>query len=291
MRSRTWTSFLALGVALLAALAPPASAQNRPKIPAPELQREWEVDADGARQWKPYDVTCTHCKGAKSHVCENCKDVKLPICLECDGTQRATCRTCAGTGKMPDPLVELTCPYCWGSTWYRCGLCNSFGSFTVADKEVKCGACKQQGLLTCVACDGHRRVPVMKVGRKGPGEAKVKDLREALASLEEALAALEQFEPDGNPSRSAKAFAKTLDAVERDLKVTKGAQEMLESVLKGVKSYGAGYANYEDRLIHQFFVFKDRTVYLLQHQIALVKLCIELAEFNETRKSTSEATR
>jgi hypothetical protein len=192
---------------------------------------------------------------------------------------------------MPDPLVELACPYCWGSTWYPCGLCNSWGYLTVEGKETKCGACKQQGLLACLACDGQRRVPVMKIGRKGPGEASAKDLREALEDLQATLTALEAWQPEANPSRSAKSFGKVFDPVERDLKVTKSMQDMLESVLKGVKSYGAGYANYEDRLIHQFLVFQDRSVYLLQHQIRLVEQCLALAEFNETKKSTEETSR
>lgn len=284
MRPRILTPLLALGFALLSALAPPAGAQNRPKIPPPDFEREWELDDEGLRQWKAYDVVCTHCKGAKSHECEHCTGNELPICLECDGTKRATCRTCAGTGRMPDPLVELACPYCWGSSWYNCGLCNSWGSLTVEGTETRCGACKQKGLLACVACDGKRRVAVVEVGRKGPGEASVKDLREALETLQTTLAAVEAFQPDSNPSRGIKSFAKTLDPVERDLDPAKDMQDMLERVLKGLKSYGAGYASYEDNLIHQFLVFQDRTVYLLQHQIRLVEQCLALAEFNETKK-------
>lgn len=290
MHSRTWTSLLLL--ALLAALAAPSSAQNRPKIPPPEVQREWELDAAGTqRVWKPYDVVCTHCKGTKSHVCEHCKDAKVPHCLECNDTKRATCRTCAGTGKLPDPLVELTCPYCWGSSWTICGLCNSFGSLTVDGKETKCGACKEQGLFMCLACDGTRRVSALKLGRKSPGEAKVKDLQEALANLKAVSDALAPFEPEANPSRSSKTLAKILDPLTRDLKVVDSAQKMLEGVLKGVKSYGAGYSSYEERLIHQFLVFKDRTTYLLQHQTKVAELSLELAQFNETKKSAFEATR
>lgn len=291
MRSMTWTLYLALSAVAWIAAAAPASAQNRPKIPPPDFEREWELNEAGERQWKEFDVTCTHCKGAKSHICQHCDGSStLTICRECDMTKRAPCRVCAGTGKMADPLVELICPICDGSSWIVCGLCNSFGKLTVAEKEVKCGSCKQKGMYECSACDGERRIAVMKVGRKGPGAAKAKDLREALESLNETLAALERYQPDPNPSRSFKEFTKVFEPLGRNLKATKGMQEQLDQVLKGVKSYGAGYANFEDRLIHQFLVWQDRNVYLMQHQIRLMEQCLELAEFNETKKSHEESS-
>jgi hypothetical protein len=143
MTKRTWPLLLALLCTFVAAASP----QARPKIPPPDFVRECDVDAAGLRQWKAFDPDCTHCKGVKSHVCEHCKDSPVPICLECDGKKRATCRPCGGKGKLPDPLVELACPYCWGSSWYACGLCNSFGYMTIDGVETKCGACKQKGLL------------------------------------------------------------------------------------------------------------------------------------------------
>ena len=109
---RTILSTLAL-VALVTALfgASPA-AQNRPKIPPPEFEREWELNEDGKRVWKEWEEKCTYCRGAKSFDCENCTDTDRKICLECDRTGRATCRHCAGTARTPDPLEEMRCPYC-----------------------------------------------------------------------------------------------------------------------------------------------------------------------------------
>jgi hypothetical protein len=193
------------------------------------------VDAAGLRQWKAFELTCTHCKGTKTHVCEHCKDAAYPVCLECDGTKRAICRTCAGTGSMPDPLVELACPYCWGSTWYTCGLCNGFGSLEVDGTPTKCGACKEQGLIACTACKGKRRVAVASVGRKSPSEASAADLREARALFAETLATLQAFEPDKNPSKSLKDFSKAVSTAAKDLKVVKDMQSLFN---EGVKSSG-----------------------------------------------------
>lgn len=288
MSTRSLHLSLALGLAFPLA---PAAAQNRPKIPEPKVERAWEEDAAGLRQWQAFEVVCTHCKGAKTHVCEHCKDAAYPICLECDGTKRATCRTCAGIGSMPDPLVELACPYCWGSSWYTCGQCNGFGKIQVDNVDTKCGACKEQGLLACTACKGKRRVAVATVGRKGPGEASAADLRETRALFAETLTALQAYEPDKNPSKSLKEFAKVVAPAAKDLKVIKDMQSLLESSIKGLRSYGAGYVSYEERLMFQFLVFKDRTVYLLQYQLGLFDVCLERADFNEKVKSTSEVQR
>lgn len=259
------------------------AAQARPKIPPPDFVREWELDADGHRQWKPFALACPHCKGVKSHVCEHCKESAVPICLECDGKKRATCRVCAGKDKLPDPLLELACPYCFGSAWIPCGLCNSFGFMTIDGVETKCGACKQKGLLKCGACKGTRRVGTLKLAKKPVGEASVKDLEAALVTLKGALEGLDKFEPDANPSKSQKAFAKVLEPLEKDLPVIKDMQAMLEELLKGVKSYGAAYSGFEERLKQQFFVFEDRTVFLLQHQIRAAEQSLERARFNEAK--------
>jgi hypothetical protein len=274
----------ALALALASALALAAALpQTRPKIPPPDFTRETEADAAGQLQWKPFDVECPHCKGAKSHVCENCKEAAVPVCQECDGSKRATCRVCGGVGKLPDPLVELACPICEGSSWYRCGLCNSFGYLEVDGKKTNCGACKQKGLLACVACGGRRRVDTVRVGRDHVGLASLKELQALLPKLREAQEALAAFEPDPNPSKSAKAFAKTFDPIKRELAAAKDLQEMLDVVLKGIKSYGAGYTGYEDRLVHQFLVFKDRAVFLLQHQVRAAEQALARAEANESK--------
>src|SRR5262245_53812529 len=146
MRTNTCRRLLALAISLALALVAVAGApqSTRPKIPPPDFKRECDTDAAGLKQWKAFDVGCPQCKGTKFSVCEHCKDTKFPICLECDGKKRAPCRTCGGRGKLPDPLVELACPYCSGSSWYPCGLCNGFGFLKIDDAETKCGACKQK---------------------------------------------------------------------------------------------------------------------------------------------------
>lgn len=284
MRTRTWLRLLALGIALLTGLVAVAEAvQARPKIPPPDFKREYDVDAAGLRQWKAFDVTCPQCKGTKNFECMHCKDAKFAICLECDGKKHTTCRVCGGKGKLPDPMLELACPYCSGSSWYPCGLCNSFGVLQVDGVDTKCGACKQKGLLKCLACNGARRVDTIKVGKKGVGECTSKELKDLLEKLRASQDAMEKFDPDPNPSKAMKAFVKALEPVEKDLKVVKDAEKMLDEVLKGVKSYGAGYSKYQEDLIQQFLVFKDRSVFLLQHQIRAAEQSLERAEFNETK--------
>ncbi|MEO6708366.1 MAG: hypothetical protein ABIP42_02250 [Planctomycetota bacterium] len=282
MRARTWPRLLVLGMALLCALGAFAQ-QTRAKIPPPDFKREWEADAAGLRQWKAFDVPCVSCKGVKSQVCEHCKDTQFPLCLECDGKKHTTCRTCGGKGKMPDPLVDLACPYCSGSSWYTCEMCNGWGFMKIDSVDTKCGACKQKGLLKCQACNGQRRVETIKVAKKGVGEASAKDLTESLKKLHAAQDALEKFEPDSNPSRSQKAFAKALEPVERDLKAIKDMQKMLDDVLKGVNGFGAAYSGFVEHQTQQFLLFKDRTNYLLQHQIRAAEQSLERAEFNESK--------
>jgi hypothetical protein len=284
MRTRTWPQLLALGIVLVSAVFAIARAQStRPKIPPPDFKREFAPDAAGVRQWKPFDVECPQCKGTKNFVCEHCKDTKFPTCLECNGTKRAPCRVCGGKGKLPDPLLELACPYCWGSAWFPCEMCNGFGVIKVDEVETKCGACKQKGLLKCTACGTQRRVGTIKIGKATIAEAGAKELREVLERLRACQAALEKFEPEANTSKSLKAFAKTLEPIEKDLKVVKDMQKMLDDALKGVVSFGAAYSGYEEHLSHQILIFKDRTLFLLQHQIRAAEQALERAEANESK--------
>jgi hypothetical protein len=285
MRTNDVGRFAALGVAFVLACIVSARAQQsvRPKIPPPDFQRECEADAAGLLQWKPYDVECPQCKGVKSYVCQHCKDTPFPICQECDGEKRAPCRVCGGRGKMPDPLVELACPFCQGSAWYPCGLCNGFGTLKVDQAETKCGACKQKGLFECTACAGTRRVDAVKIKKKGVGEASAKDLEELLVRLRASASALDRFEPETNPAKSQKAFAKALEPIEHDLEVVEDVEKMLDAALKGLKSYGAGYTSYEENLKGQFFLFKDRSVFLLQHQIRAAEQSLERARANQAK--------
>ena len=284
MRTKTWPQLLGLGVALLSAIVAMGSAQStRPKIPPPDFKRECDVDAAGLKQFKPFDVECPQCKGTKVFTCEHCKDTKFPICLECDGSKRAACRLCGAKGKLPDPLLALACPYCWGSTWFPCEMCNGFGFMKIDDVDTKCGACKQKGLLKCTVCGGTRRVDTVKFGKLTLPEAGAKDLRELLERLRASQAALEKFEPEANTSKALKAFADALKPAEKDLKVLKEMEKMLDEALKGVKSFGAAYSGYEEHLTHQILIFKDRTAFLLQHQIRAAEQCLERAEFNESK--------
>lgn len=283
------TTAIPIRCVLLAALlttlvsTTPTSAQVRYKIPDPVIEREWEADAAGLWQWKAYDVKCPVCRGKKDPVCEGCKDSDKKVCMECDGKKTAPCRVCLGSTKLPDPLEELTCIYCIGSGWYPCGLCKGRGSYPVqggGSGEQKCGACKGNGSIRCQACKGKQRLPVVKVGRKGPAEASLEDLQDVRKILEEGLEAVKAFEPVGNESKGQKAFAQAIDKLGKILPATRGAKAMLSEVLKGLRK-GASYVGYDEWVRNQFVVFQDFTVYLLRHQILLVDLCAKRAEHNE----------
>ncbi|NUP95638.1 MAG: hypothetical protein HUU28_05690 [Planctomycetaceae bacterium] len=284
MNARIRPSFaLVVLLALLSAFVGLAALQARPKIPPPTFERETEADATGQKQWKKFDVDCPECKGSKMGTCLHCDKSEVTICNECNLTKRAPCRVCTGKGKLADPLVELNCAYCWGSSWTLCGMCNSFGFMNIDSNKVKCAACKEKGLLKCLACNGTRRVETMKFGKKPVGEAGVKELKAGLEKLKAVMAELEKWEPDPNPSKSAKSLEKLLSPLAKDLKVIEPALAGLEEVIKGIKINGASLSGYEDRLIHQYLLFKDRTVFLLQHQMRAAEQSLARAEANETK--------
>lgn len=280
-----------LGAILVAALALPLVAQVRQKIPEPEVKRETVIDEDGYQQWAKYDEKCPNCGGFREKKCEWCdRDTPIPDCVECDGTKKAPCRICGGKGRLPDPLVDLRCIYCSGSSWYPCGVCGGGGSITVTDqngnKESRaCGSCKKKGFFPCTVCEQTRRLPVIKVKRKPPGEAKLKDLKALRDEMKAALLALQEWEPQGRASKAYDSLEKLMKKPGKKLPALKDMLELLETVQKGLTKSGSGFVSYESNQTHQFHVFKDRSVYLLQHQTKVLDLCVERAEFNEKVKS------
>lgn len=277
-RPLLWIATIAVGMTAV------FSQQTRAKIPDPKIERAWVEDEDGKRHWAELEGKCPDCRGVKKRECERCKGREISICAECEAEKKATCRTCSGTGKVTDPLVDLICPYCWGSSWYRCALCNGGGGFKVNTNPVKCLSCKETGSHACTVCDGKRRIPVAKVGSKGPGRASAKNLRKAKATLEECLVSMQAFEPQRSPAKSLKAFSKIVSRPSKVLPSLKDMHGMLEEILKGLR-HGASYPSYEPSVTHQIFVCKDRTVYLLRHQILLLDICLQRAEHNEQAKS------
>lgn len=268
---------------ILAVSAAPSAAQVRERLPEPSVERAWVEDEEGLRQWAEYDETCPECRGARIRPCQGCAGRGLSACSECDGTEKAKCRSCAGTGKLPDPLVELPCIFCKGGGWYHCPLCNARGYYGIKDvkRKIKCGSCKTTGFHACAACEGTRRLPVVVVKRKGPGEAKLKDLLATRELLQPCLVEMDAFEPAERPGKSDKALSKILAKPARQLEALAGMQDMLETVVKGLTKAGANLQSYEANVTHQYLVFKDRTLFLLKHQVLLLDLCIERAEHNE----------
>jgi hypothetical protein len=280
------TYHLLLALVLFSGLAFAFAAQTLEKIPETNFTRETELDADGHQQFKAYDVKCEACRGRGTWDCRGCFKRELPDCSECGGTQKAPCRDCAGTGKLLDPLVELPCPYCRGSAWYDCALCAGGGEIIENRPDGEstrkpCGACKQVGRYPCVVCEGTRKLPSIRVKKKAPTEAKLKDLEAVREELLAVQAGLESFEPLGRAAKSAKELNKLLSKPSRTLPPLKDMQDLLETVEKGLVKAGSGYANFEERQDHHFRVFRDRSIYLVRHSIRVLDLCIARAEFNE----------
>lgn len=277
----TPTCLLSLA-ALFFLAAPAATAQSREKLPDPVVTRETVEDEKGLQQWKDEEVECPTCRRAKVVECPMCSGRELPSCPVCEGTKKATCNSCAGTGRFPDPLKEMPCIYCKGLAWYPCGLCGGDGIIQVKEQaDVKCGSCKGVGFFPCSICNGTRRLPSVRVKRKDPGDAKLKDLQSVQADLQKSLAELEAWEPNDTVSKNLKSLSALLKEPAKSLLPLKDMQKMLEEVLKGLTRSGSMYQGYEAGLEHQFHVFQDRSVFLIKYQLEVLKLCIARLEHNE----------
>jgi hypothetical protein len=275
-------SRLLLLFGLFALLVPTAFAQVRYRIPEPQIERLEEVDANGLKQWKALDETCPHCNGKKTAKCGHCVETELPTCAECDNKKEAPCRYCGGSGKKLDPLIELPCPYCVGAAWHDCALCKSRGSYPVQGggaSEQKCGACKEKGAIPCSVCKGKRVIPAVKVGKKGPGYAKAAEIKDAKEDLAKAMEAVNAYLPVGK-EQSKKDLYKAIGKYAKLLPALKDMPTLLDETLNGLRK-GAGYVGYDEWLLNEFVVFKDRTIYLLKHQMLLLDLCAAHAEHNE----------
>jgi hypothetical protein len=280
------TRLALLLIALFSAALVPFAAQSLEKIPETNFTRETELDADGFQQFKPYEVKCEACRGRGTWDCAGCFKRDLPNCTECDGEKKAPCRLSAGENQLLDPLEELPCPYCSGSAWYDCAQCGG-GSVIIETRaegestEKPCGACKKVGRYKCTVCKQKRKIPSIRVKKKSPTKAKLKDLRATREKLVPILAELEAFEPEGRASKSTKALEKMLAKPGKTLPPLKTMLPLLESVQKGLVKAGSGYQNFEERQNHQFRIFRDRSIYLVRHSIQVLDLCIARAEFNE----------
>lgn len=274
------------GLALLLLAALTFGRQTLEKIPEVDFERETELDEEGKQQFKAFDVRCETCQGLKIDTCRNCDKRDISDCMVCNDEKRVPCYVCTGEGKLLDPLVEMACPYCKASAWYACGQCAGVGFFyeNLQDGsriERPCGACKKVGGFECSVCEGERRIDTVRVKRELPTEADLDDLRDTREELAACLEELEPFEPKGRASKTTKALEKLLARPGRTYEPLGDMLDLLEEVQKGLVKAGSGYKNFEERQNHQFLVFRDRSVHLLRHQLRVLDLCIERAEFNE----------
>jgi len=274
-----------IALTTLLSVAPPAGAQARPKIPPPEFVRETVTDEAGLLQWAEFKVKCEPCQGRGKATCQGCDGYELPNCTECDGEKRTRCRQCLGTKFFLDPIAEMNCRFCNASGWYNCGQCGGFGSFNVNSKDgkstpQKCGACKKKGRYACLPCEGTGKLATVRIKKKAPDMAKLKDLRAMHELVADALQKFEDFEPHEKANKSMKMIEEIIKKPAKKLRELADMHELLETALKGLTKAGSSYANYEEKKTNQFLLMKDRTVYTLQHHLRALDQCIARAEHN-----------
>lgn len=279
------TLFVLLGFAV--------SQQTLEKIPTVDFTRETELDDKGLKQFKAYDVACEACRKEGTTVCEGCKDRELPNCTECTGKKVAKCRTCAGKKVLHDPLLHLTCTYCKGSGWYDCALCGGRGIISEkgtdgSSAEKPCGSCKKVGRFVCTPCDGKRVLDTIRFRKKPAMEASLTELREARAELEATMKELEPFEPLERASKTLKALEALLAKPSKTVPALKDMQVLLEEVQDGLSRAGANYTNFVENQRFEFLKFRNRSIHLLRHDVRVLELCIERAEFNENVAKTKK---
>ena len=280
----------ALSLSLLLVLPSLAQIHTYELVPLVSIHRKLITDDRGLKQFAPWDVDCSVCKGKGIVDCPNCSEIEGDgDCIECKGKRRATCRACLGTKKAPDPLLELVCPSCWGLGWTRCGMCNGFGRIKEIDlsgnkRSVRCVGCRHKGFWKCAVCGGKRHIQAMRVKAKSLGRAKAKDLLKVRSVIQEGIAVLEAYNTSGNPSKVLEQLRKDLRPTIRVLGELGGMLDVLEEVLDSIHQAGSADFFYGSRLSDMQFIYKNRMLYLLQYEDRLLELYSERAEFNEEHK-------
>lgn len=259
--------------------------QAREKIPDHVFVRETVIDEEGLQQWAPWEVKCPQCRGVKEIDCPLCVDRDSPNCIECGGDKKAVCRVCVGKGELPDPVIHIACAYCRGAGVYPCAHCLGAGTFSVREQDdsvriEKCRGCKEHGGFECTPCGGTRLLPAISIKKNPLAEAEIEDMQDTREVLVETLAVLEKFKHDSSHRKTEKALQKLLKDPSKTYPVLKDMLALLEEVHKAFSKSGSGYENYDGKLTHQFYIFQDRTVWLLRHQILLLDKEIARAEFN-----------
>jgi hypothetical protein len=279
---KIWGRFLVIALFSLV-ICPSLTAQVRKKIPVPKIDRQWEEGEHGLWQWKRHEVKCGQCRGVGKRACEYCEKQDWPNCPACKGKKTTTCRVCAGTGKFPDPLISMMDPYCQGVGWHACILCGGDGSYPVqggGKKDQPCGSCKKIGSFPCQVCKGKHLIPVVKVGKKGIGNASSKELKKARKILQTAHDGLMKVSLTSKESKSIKAILKPLKKAAKIFPALKGMEKTMKANLKGIRK-GSAYTRYPEMVLSSLSHYQDQTLYVLRYQLLLIDLCMKRAEHNE----------
>lgn len=261
------------------------SAQELRFVHPEKFERATKADDAGLLQWaEMQEVKCPTCAGTGKMKCMTCERFfdDAPFCIECKRTKEAVCRACAGSGHFADPLEKALCPCCQGAGFLLCGLCNGGGRIKGegGDRWSTCPACRGDGGWKCGACKGERLVEVAQL-KPSLRDANEATLEKALATTNEALAALEKFAPADFPSarKAVKDLQKQLKIAEKVYPPLKATQKSLEDAMN--KTYGGTqYQGQGEREGAIMGTVKNSAEFYLKHQKHMMELCQKRLEAN-----------
>lgn len=279
-------------VLLLLLCSLPAFGQTIEKVPEVEIERPLVEDEEGLLQFEAWpEIKCPTCKARGKYTCFGCDGIEdMDHCPECEGEKKANCRQCDGARHIHDPLHQLMCMSCRGSGWTRCGQCMG-GGVIIENRQdgtsntINCLGCKKKGFYECAVCEGEQHIETIRVKKKAPWEAKLKDLKKTQEAVNTAMEFLEGWEPQGRASKVMKQFEKDMKTAFRDVPKLKDFYEVMDAVLDNVHKAGAGYVNYESKLELRMLTYRQRMVHYLRYQARVLELCVERAEHNEAKKA------
>ena len=262
------------------------SAQDRHYVHPEKFERATKADDAGLQQWaEMQEVKCPTCSGTGKLKCMKFARFfdDAPTCSECKRNKErmAVCRACAGLGHFADPLEKALCPACQGMGFLECGLCSGGGRIKGdGDRWSTCPACRGDGGWKCGGCNGERLVEVaqLKPSLKDANEAA---LTKALATTNEALAALQKFTPADFPNsrKAVKDLQKQLKIAQGIYPPLKGTSKALEDAMN--KTYGGTqYQNQGEREGAILGTVKNSAEFYLKHQKHMMELCQKRLEAN-----------
>ncbi|MBL8729977.1 MAG: hypothetical protein JNM25_16250 [Planctomycetes bacterium] len=269
-------------------VAAPSPAQDLRFVHPEKYERATKTDAAGMLQWDTHkEEKCPTCAGTGKMKCMTCARFfdDATVCIECkrNKEREAVCRACGGLGHFADPLEKALCPCCQGAGFIECGLCSGGGRLKGegSDRWSTCSACRGDGGWKCAVCDGERLVEVASL-KPSLAEASVATLTKAMATTDQALAALGKFTPAGGPDarKAVKELVKDLQIAQSIYPPLKRTPKFFEMCMS--KTYGGSqYQGQAEREGQVQGTVKNSAEFYLKHQKHMMELALKRLEANE----------